>query len=474
MNFYQFFASAFIFTLMSGCATDEVLRIRSLGTQTNPSVVSEVGGVFDGLKLLTEQAQNTNIVFVHGIGWTQERGSSQFGDELLKAILRGYPGATMRTNKYTCGTSALDGRRENTNEKRGLLVFTPEISPLVSDDPNFLVSVRELGCLDRTVVDISKGKSITIYKLLWDDSMWNSAEWFHMGYDDPVPTVDGKKVSNNGYDDPDQIRAKLNSQLKNSLVTYGLTDAALYMSPVGKLMREGVQAAICAALSDSLEAALAKGPEASATELCNYAPKSKAPLMLMSHSLGSRVVFDAVISDLSSILAARIAEGASNHGIELHMFANQIPLIGVGRLGEKRSSQRIYGKSIRVVAYSEINDLLTYELVPYFEQMYYVRCYGAKASESTCTAAADVELVKRRGSFFGNSESRRQLISDLGFDVIDVRLKFAPNQIFIYPGLKNPSIAHSGHMNSDSVLSMFLCGAEKGRPKISLPMCLGR
>lgn len=474
MTSLRFFGVVLIIAVLSGCAVDEVLRIRSLSTQSNPFVASEVGGAFDGLKPLTEHAGNTNIVFVHGIGWTQERGSTQFGDELTQAVLRGYPGAIIRANKYTCGTSSLDGRREDNKDKRGLLLHASATSSLQSDDPNFSVSVSELGCLDRTIIDLPTGKTITIYRLLWDDAMWNGAEWFHMGFDDPIPTVDGKKLGHEGYDDPDKLRAKLNSQLKNSIVTYGLTDAALYMSPVGKLMRDGVQATICIALSDSFEAALATGPTAKSTDLCEQSPKARAPLILMSHSLGSRVVFDTLISDLSPTLSARIAEGTSNNNIELHMFANQIPLIGVGRLGEKRTSRSISGKFIKVVAYSEINDLLTYELVPYFEQMYYVRCYGAKAADPNCKAAPDAEWTKRSKSFFRDFEARRQLVSDLGFDVIDVRLQFAPNEIAIYSGLKSPAIAHSGHMKSDSVVSLFLCGVESGKPRIPMSTCLSK
>jgi hypothetical protein len=472
MKVALFVAYVFCGVLAGGCTTDEVLRIRSLSTQSDPLNVNEVDGMVDGLKHLTEHANNTNIVFVHGIGWTQERGSKQFGDELLAALLRGYPGAIMRSDNYTCGTSTLDGRPQPQNGKRGLRIEMSAPPSLVSDDPNFSISVVELGCLDRTVIDLPKGKTITIYKFLWDDSMWGSAEWYHLGYDDPLPEIDGKKLGHAGYDDPDVLRAKLNSELKNSVVTYGLADAALYMSPVGKAMREGVQAAICTALNDSLESALANGRAAFSVDLCAVPPKAKAPLLLMSHSLGSRIVFDTVISDLSPTLAARIVEGTSNPTIEIHMFANQIPLVGIGRLGDSRTKQRIAGKSLRVVAYSEINDLLTYELVPYFEQLYYVRCYG-EPRHSTCKLDQPNELAKRSIGFFGDLEARRQLVSDLGFDVVDVRLRFAGNKVAVYPGLKDPSIAHSGHMTSRSVLEILFCGVEKGRPRRQLSDCVG-
>jgi hypothetical protein len=463
----------------SGCATDKVLRMRSLSTESDPTVSDNSKGMFDGLKALTETAKNTNIVFVHGIGWTQERGSSEFGDDILEAVKRAYPGAKIRTSKYACPTSSLDGRRKVKKEvpqvssEGGLRVVRTESQALVTDDPNFSVTVSELGCLDRTIIDIPNEKTITLYKFFWDDSMWNSAEWFHMAYDDPIAIdINGNKYGHPGYDDPDKLRAKLNSQLKNSVVTYGLTDAALYMSPIGKAMREGVEAAVCTALADSFELTRVKGSTATTTTLCAESPQTRAPLLLMAHSLGSRIVFDTITNDLNPKLAAHIAAGTTNQTIELHMFANQIPLVGVGRLGAARTGKGIEGKSIRLVAYSEINDLLTYELVPYFEQLYYVRCYDKKPKDSTCKAAGPDEFTKRSMNFFNDPIAREQLKFDLGFDVIDVRLQFAPNLIPFYSGLKNPSIAHSGHMKSDSVLSMLFCGADEGKPKMSLTDCM--
>lgn len=460
--------------IVAACQADEVLRIRSLGSVSNPADPEQSAGSFAGMKAVAEAARNTNVIFVHGIGWTQQTGSSEFGDLLVNAIARGFPGAKIRPDSTHCGTSSLDGRHEFKSEKRGLRIHTANPTPLTSDDPNFLVTVDELGCLDRRVVELRNGNTITIYRFQWDDAMWNGAEWFHLGYDDPLPSRNGQKMGHVGYDDPDSLRASLNSQLKSSVVTYGLTDAALYMSPVGGMMREGVQAAVCAALMDGFDAELQKGKPATASRLCTTTSTAQAPLFVMSHSLGSRIVFDTLISDLSPVLADRIEQGTSGRGIELHMFANQIPLVGVGRLGDKRSTRRIAGKQLKIVAYSEINDLLTFELVPYFEQLYYVRCYGPKGGDPKCAAGVAEELKSRTSHFYADQAARDKLVSDLGFDVVDVRLKYAPNQIAIYSGLKDPSIAHSGYIGRDAVLGMLLCGVENGKPRASLTDCQSR
>ncbi|WP_285413655.1 hypothetical protein [Variovorax sp. efr-133-TYG-130] len=460
--------------MVTACRADEVLRIRSLNSVSNPADPGQSAGSFTGMRAVAERALNTNVVFVHGIGWTQQTGSSEFGDKLVDAIARGFPDAKIRPDSTHCGTSSLDGRREFKSNKQGLRIYSAKPMALTTDDPNFSVTVGELGCLDRRVVELRNGSTITIYRFLWDDAMWNGAEWFHMGYDDPLPSKNGEKIGHVGYDDPDSLRASLNSQLKNSVVTYGLTDAALYMSPVGGMMREGVQAAVCAALTGEFDTELQKGQSATASSLCAATPTSQSPLFVVSHSLGSRIVFDTLISDLPTVLADRIEQGTSGSGIELHMFANQIPLVGVGRMGDTRSIRRIAGKQLKIVAYSEINDLLTFELVPYFEQLYYVRCYGPKAGDSTCSAGAVNEFTRRTSNFYEDQAERNKLVSDLGFDVVDVRLKYAPNQISIYSGLKDPSIAHSGYIDRDVVLGMLLCGVENGKPRASLAGCRGK
>lgn len=480
MNIHKLLLPMLCSAWLAGCSTTapEVLRIRSLGAPANPAS-NEVNGAFMGLKRLAKQADNTNVVFVHGIGWTQEAGSREFGEGVLAAFQRGYPGAAIRPGRHGCPTSSREVvKHQDSHDKSlpGLNLWVSPPAPLLSDDPLMSVTVKHIGCLDRTVIELPPPakKTITVYRLFWDDAMWNSAEWFHMGYDGGALSENGQKMALKGYDDVDALRAQQSAALKKSMVTYGLVDAALYMSPVGKHMREAVQAAICTAVSGAYDAALAKSAAATSADLCGYATQNKAPLLLMSHSLGSRMVFDTMVTDLPPTLATKLAESTTNPSVELHMFANQIPLIGAGRLGDRRSTQRIPGKDVKVVAYSEINDLLTYEVVPYFEQLYYVRCYEPQTAEAGCKRPGPEEWTLRREAFGQDENGRRQLVDKLGFDVVDVRPQFAPNLIPLYSGFKDPSIAHSGHMQNDAVQAMLLCGVENGKPRMALAECRGK
>jgi hypothetical protein len=467
--------------LASGCATEQVLRIRSLSHQSQQSIGLENDGEFYGLKQLTETSEkNTNIIFFHGMGWTQERGSSPFGNELVKAIIRGYPGAKLREPTYSCATSKQDATDENPRELKGVgagLIIQSEVTTrLRSDDPILSLTVSDLGCLDLAVVELPNKRTVSIYKYIWDDAMWDSTQWFHMRYDGLVPARDGNEIKGEDPDYPHTLRASQNAKIKRGVVTYGLSDAALYMNAeMGEMIRSGVEAAICVSLTNSFENVRKKASSASTRELCKASPESKSPLLLMSHSLGSRIVFDTLITKLSKTLATRISEGASNKEIEVHMFANQIPLVGIGQLGPVRSSQRIADKSIKLVAYSEINDLMTYELVPYFTQLYSARCYDRQTRDPTCTAKnLSGAFVHRADLFRTSSRVRGQLVDELGFDVVDLRLRFAPNEIPLIPILKDSEFAHNGHLRKDSVLGMFLCGVTKGEPRMQFSNCVNR
>ncbi|MGN5753749.1 hypothetical protein ACNQO8_00780 [Acinetobacter calcoaceticus] len=448
--------------LLVGCTTpDKVLRIRSIGTITNPSVGSENNGNITGLKALTDNAKNTNIVLIHGIGWTQEQSNKRFGDDLVNVILMNYKGAT-KTSEVECPNSTIDGK-QSSKKQQGLTIYsslTDKGEFLSTDDPKLSIKPYELGCLDKVVINVGQEKTITIYRFLWDDAMWNSIEWKQIGYDDTLPP----NAAFTGLDDPNKLRANLNARLKESIVTYGFSDAAMYMSPVGAKMREGVQAALCVALSNSFDTLFAKekggseGKQIRADEMCANTPTPKSPLLLISHSLGSRIAFDTLKTDLSDVLAKKIEEGVSNDTIELHMLANQLPLIGLGRMGAQRSANKIYGKNLRLVAYSEINDLLTFELVPYFEQM----CYTRGDSKNRCN-------IRDSGK---NDLNRKLLVNDLGFDAVDIRLTFAPNLFKFYSGFKDPKIAHSGYLMSSSAVNILLCGVNNGKPNKIDGKCL--
>jgi hypothetical protein len=459
-----------VFSLfLSACAPSHgILRIRSLGQTYDAQRQQHSNGAFLGLDRLANFAQsdNLNVLFVHGIGWTQQTNDTAFGFDWIDAIAELYQVHSPQPNPRTlCQASGIPNTYANTG---GVQLVQTNAPSYHSDDRLLVIKNTALGCLDRIVIPLNHSKTITVYRFFWDDTLWDAYQARHLGQDDPVPVENGQKKLTPGQEDIDALRSPVNSKLKNQLVTYGLSDAAMYLGPVGAQMREGVRGALCAAaLGLQLETYAKHLVEASS--LCLYGSTKKEPLAVIAHSLGSRIAFDTLHTDLHPDLARVLKTHVSNTQLEVYMLANQLPLIGLGRLGTPRSTERLHPLGLSLIAMSELDDPLTYELVPYFEHLYAQRC-GSHPSEAnatsttTCTDALGKDYPQRFARLANSPQAREHLIETLGFQVTDVRLRFAPALI---PGLgwwmTDPYRAHTDFMRQTSVRRAIVCGAEDGR-----------
>lgn len=461
---------------LRACAhPDQLLRVRSLGEPYDAATDRHSNGRFLGLERVADFAQhgNLNLLFVHGIGWTQRDGPQGFGLDWVDAMALAYGVAVPRPDPRTLCQTSGQGQAEPSQPRQhsgGLRLIQAGAPGYTTDDPLHVVRNQSLGCLDRTYLSLGAGRSITVYRFFWDDIMWDAYQARHLGHDDPVPAVGGTKKDTPGQEDIDALRTPANAHLKTQLVTYGLSDAAMYLGPVGSAMREGVRGALCAA---ALGLPLQHATVSEAGALCHQPAAQRQPLAVMAHSLGSRLVFDALHTDLHSDLALLLQTAVSNSELEVYMLANQVPLIGLGRLGQPRSPVRLSPMRLRWVAVSELDDPLTYELVPYFEGLYLQRCAveleadglrrqtgGAKS----CPDGGGTDYRQRVASLKQNPQARAQLVQSLGFDVVDVRVRFAPP---VVPGLgwlaADPLRAHSDYMNSRQVQQAVICGVDAGR-----------
>jgi hypothetical protein len=222
-------------------------------------------------------------------------------------------------------------------------------------------------------------------------------------------------------------RATLNDALKSGLMNACLADAMIYIGDQGGSIRERIR--------PDVEAALGSGTAAIAPAV-----------VFVSESLGSKVLYDVLREIMHeprpSILAQRAQATVSNTR-QLVMFANQVPILdltgpppadvralgaqatqgeGSGLRGfvemlqrpdnrARRSAQGI--DRLKVVAYSDPNDVLSYRLPKgYFR-------------ESDKTDAVNV-LPSNDNVWFGVFE--------------------------------NPLQAHLGYEDTDDVMKLFLCG----------------
>lgn len=161
----------------------------------------------------------------------------------------------------------------------------------------------------------------------------------------PVAQFDGK-------------RASLNSALKSELMNDCFSDALIYLGDRGQTIRRAMRAAI-AAIGDIRRGA-------------------NRPLILVTESLGSKVVADAVIGSSGEQRSSTLEALRGTQVI--FMAANQIPLLNLAHPGDVRAADRESAvvslrdfiqrevaafresEDVYIVALSDPNDLLTYEL----------------------------------------------------------------------------------------------------------------
>lgn len=477
--------------MISGCAApDKIHRIRSLGEVTTfvgdkrspPPNTGSFAGIDSAMR--ASPTKNLDILFVHGIGWTQRDNKTQFGFDLAAAIADAYGTKnTWETASDLCPRSSIEVLPNTQHSTNGLTLKSDKTDSayfFLRDDPKSRIYLTDLGCLDKVIVQAGAGYTVTIYRFFWDDALWNSLEWLHTGYDDTSPT------DNTGYDDLEGYRAPFNANTKNQVLTWGLVDAAAYIGPAGSYVREGIAGALCAVMSagDDYRAGVKAEKDGklrlTTKEACGRAQIPRNSLIIMAHSLGSRAVFDVLSTDLDSNLARKL-NSLPNENLEAYFLANQIPLFGIGRIGAAAPSDSIpssrasLSKKLKFIAFSEVNDILTYELVPYFEHLYYLRCFGYQDTEHApdypdCKNFYPKDYEVRRREFPTAYQQRSDLVKQLGFDVVDVRAEFVSTIPIL--DFARPDTAHSGYLTeSKSIQRLLVCGVKNGIPQNGINGC---
>lgn len=182
-------------------------------------------------------------------------------------------------------------------------------------------------------------------------------------------------------------RATLNGELKRGLINDCMTDVVVYGGPNGVNIRHAAQEAVCDAMGGRVEAMTCKFPPGG----------SPAALALVTESLGSKLIFDAILEvwavaekSADKTAVGRVATGLAATRM-MYMVANQLPLLDAAGTetggaiwdasprqpaarGNTRSVFDLFSRARRtaartiepvtVVAFSDPNDLLSYRIVP--------------------------------------------------------------------------------------------------------------
>ena len=420
---------------LCACATNNKTDFALLQVNSLTSA-SENDGSFQGLEFLAQPSPDSpkarlNILYLHGIGYTEDRTADALASDFLSGIARAYD------------LDAGDGVVSALCGEGGEHVFidAPRPVPLRTVLPDSQLQLNRLACMDRQVLDIGPEIEFALYRVFWDNVFWDALQYPHVGQDD-ARGASGSLAAQ---------RQKYNRQLKDDLVNYGFSDAVMYLGEAGALIREAVRGAMCVAARDAGSTAFAVqtgGRSALTTEVaCADARLSPgtAPFAFVTESLGSKVLFDLMREQASD--QRDTVHDAMIRGSETFMLANQIALFGLSDLGRAGPRMPDLGEARpTLIAITEVNDFLSYEIVPFLEQLYRNSYRPGGVPDALSDSA------------------RAGLASEFGFDVVDVRTRFADRIIPVVGSFVDPKDAHSGHAREPELMRIVLCGVRDGQP----------
>jgi alpha-beta hydrolase superfamily lysophospholipase len=159
------------------------------------------------------------------------------------------------------------------------------------------------------------------------------------------------------------LRARLNARFKDGLIDDCLPDALIYQGVARDAMQQRMREAIVHVMAGA---------------------RSDVPLVVVSHSMGSKILFDTLLrmsEEPAGTPAAQLAQQAMDRMRFLVMAANQIPLLSLADqplagttlgtppdslqqlLRQRQARQRgLLAQPLTLVAFSDPNDLLSYTL----------------------------------------------------------------------------------------------------------------
>ena len=424
---------------ISGCASTKfkVLEINSLASKAAGE------GQFDGLESIAsrkgigarlQDAKKVNILFLHGVGSVENTDQTPLANNFIKGVAGAYG---LETDEKA--VSSLCGRRRGDEDiSTANHIYITEITPKTYEAlPGRSLTLDDLVCMDKQVLKVSEDLEYVIYRIFWDEIFWESLQVAFVGQDDSI----GENTL------PASLRRKYNGFLKDKLINFGFSDAVMYMGPAGEDIRNAIRGAMCSAVLDAAGYPISKqGPRSNYKRVCDTASNTSintAPFAIVSESLGSKITFDIIreaMTDETENVHDEIFKGS-----QIFMLANQIPLLSLHDLQENNIYQKSNyqdGERPTLIAFSEVNDFLTYELVPFYEQLY---------SRSTTNEIDDFDISE--------AKNRQYIVDLLGFNIIDMRVEFAAPLIPFVNGFVDPLFAHNGHVKQPEIMEYMLCGA---------------
>ena len=436
---YIFFA-AFCIT---GCASSSKVPLK---VHHINSLASENGndGSFKGLEYLADPIpgklkNRVNIIYLHGIGWTEDRTKGQLADDFLGGIANAYNlEASDGLITTLCGETPYNA---STTETPHIYIKADQPTEFDTALPGSKLVLDELVCMDKQTLEIDDNLEFVLYRVFWDNIFWDNVQFAHVGQDD----------NRGSSKDIAGLRRKYNRVLKDDLVNYGFSDAVMYLGPAGGEIRNAIRGAMCSAALDAAGQSLAsQGGHVSYNAICRTASHQilkTNQFAFVTESLGSKITFDVMQEALSD--GKETIHDDMIRGSETYMLANQLALLSLSDLSSKASQPiaKMNPKNRpKVIAMSELNDFLSYELVPFYEHLW---------KRSIRPEQNNLQYL--------DSYRRAEITEKIGFEMIDMRLEFADKIIPLVNDFVDPKDAHSGHAGEPELMLYLLCGAANGQ-----------
>jgi len=171
-------------------------------------------------------------------------------------------------------------------------------------------------------------------------------------------------------------RAWANNLIKSQIMDDRLSDVTFYLNEEGgRQIRDAIEDALLRALS-------AEGMSFEALSADTIPTAKNAPLFVISESLGSKIVVDALKEFESRRQTREFAQQTRGNIHTLFLLANQIPILNLGVGSRSRDSShyphltefaearnahrnsRLPDVPLHVVAFSDPNDVFSYQLTP--------------------------------------------------------------------------------------------------------------
>ena len=333
------------------------------------------------------------------------------------------------TNPDDAGKTHFDGMRKILNEPRGLRIlvvhgmrpheigYSNELQrhlaselqlsrdPLCSVIDTFTSAYGTRSYVRRCLYTTARD-TVRIYELTWSELSQTFVKQ-RLAYD---WTQHGKE------------RVLINRLLKKELVDRAFSDAIIYTGEFAPTMQQAVAHALCAMMLDGLTGQARTGG-------CTFAPAANViganghPIVLISHSLGSMMVFETIkklLEDTS--IEGRAAQVTAKEFLRqlrlVAMLANQLPLLDLARISPEPGQatgmlEFLRGESARfpIVAVSDPNDLLTFPLPPRWSPDSGVRVINVRMANANAVALATaVNPGRAHSGYFDNPCVTRLLV----------------------------------------------------------------